>query len=260
MLDNITNFKMPEITSRSFFGKIFQIYTWLVIFPVSWFITALASLFILLTSRVFGPRWASKTIGKVWGKVLLWIAFSPAKVAGTENIDSSQSYIIVCNHQSLYDILAIYGYLPAEIKWVMKKELGKMPFVGMACRTMGHVFVDRGNTEKAKQSLEDARHKISDGVSAFFFPEGTRSKNGELINFKKGAFRMAKDLDLPILPVTINGANKVMAPNTLCIFPAKITLTIHKPIPVEQVSNEDVTNLSRIAKNIIASGLESKIE
>jgi 1-acyl-sn-glycerol-3-phosphate acyltransferase len=258
MFDNITNFKMPEITSKTVFGKVFQIYTVLIIYPISWAMTAIVSTLILIFSKLISPRWASKVIGRAWGKVLLWIAFSPAKVIGAENVDRKQSYIIVCNHQSLYDILLVYGHLPAEIKWVMKKELEKMPFVGLACKTMGHVFVDRSNTEKAKQSLSAAKHLISDGVSAFFFPEGTRSKSGLLLPFKKGAFRMAKELNLPILPVTINGANSVMTPGSLSIFPAKVSLTIHKPISAEVYSEKDVNELSSMSKTAIASALEIK--
>jgi 1-acyl-sn-glycerol-3-phosphate acyltransferase len=152
-------------------------------------------------------------------------------------------------------MLAVYGYLPVEFKWVMKKELLKMPFVGASCKALGHVFVDRANSEEANQSLIDAKDKITDGVSAFFFPEGTRSPDGELKNFKKGAFRMAQSLNLPILPVSIKGANKIMAANSLIICPNTITMTIHPSINAEIVSKSSTTDLSRLTKTSIASGL-----
>jgi len=223
--------------------------------PISWFITALVALLTIIFSYLINSRWASKWIAPWWGKLIIFITFSRVEVIGKENIIKGQSYIIVCNHQSIYDMLAVYGYLPVEFKWVMKQELLKMPFVGASCKALGHVFVDRSNSEKAKQSLIQAKDKITDGVSAFFFPEGTRSADGQLINFKKGAFRMAKSLELPILPVSIKGANKVMAAHSLVIFPHKITMTIHPPIKAEVVNQISANELSRMSKTCIASGL-----
>jgi len=235
----------------------FQLYSWLVIYPVSWLVTALIALLTIVFSFLLSPRWASKWIAPWWGKLIIAVTLSRVKVKGQENIDANKSYIIVSNHQSLYDTITIYGYLPAEIKWVMKKELALMPFVGLACKALGHIFVDRSNSELARQSLIAAKDKVTDGVSAFFFPEGTRSKTGQLLTFKKGAFRMAKTLNLAIVPVTISGANKVMAANSFVICPATIQLTIHKAIPVDQVNNLSVQELSKQAKSVIASALQS---
>ncbi len=240
---------------RNTFCWFFQLYTWLVIMPLSWFITALIALLSIVFSVVINDRWASKWIAPWWGRLIILISFCRVTVAGKKNVNTNQSYIIVCNHQSIYDMLTIYGYLPSEFKWVIKKELEKMPFVGSACKALGHVFVDRSNSNKAKQSLIDAKSKINEGISAFFFPEGTRSKDGELKAFKKGAFRMAKSLNLPILPLTISGANQVMAANSLVICPHKIVLTIHPKISTEQVDNLSVTELSNLAKSIISSQL-----
>ncbi|HFC30738.1 MAG TPA: 1-acyl-sn-glycerol-3-phosphate acyltransferase, partial [Oceanospirillales bacterium] len=206
-------------------------------------------------SMIINPRWSSKHIAPWWGKSIIFITMSRVEIKGIENIDKKQSYIIVCNHQSTYDTLTIYGYLPLEFKWIMKKELERIPFVGIACKTLGHIFVDRSNSEKAKQSLIAAKSKISDGVSAFFFPEGTRSPTGELINFKKGAFHMAQTLALPILPITITGANKVMPANSLMICPHKITLTIHPAISAKVVKELSTNELSNRAKTTIASSL-----
>lgn len=206
-------------------------------------------------SLLVNPRWTNKWIAPWWGKLIILITFCRVKIIGTQTLKKGQSYIVVCNHQSLYDILTIYGYLPVEIKWVMKKELEKMPFVGVACKVLGHVFVDRRNSDKARQSLIDAKEDVSDGVSAFFFPEGSRSLDGELVQFKKGAFRMAKTLELPILPITISGANKVMPAKSLIICPHEIRLTIHEPIMADVVTTETANELARRAKSLIISAL-----
>ncbi len=235
--------------------RYFQIYTWIVIYPVSWAITIFIALSTMLFSVLVTPRWSSKWVAPWWGKLIIWVTLSRVELSGLENVDKKKSYIIVCNHQSIYDMLTIYGYLPLEFKWVMKKELLKMPFVGMACKTMGHVFVDRGNSGKANQSLRDAADKITDGVSAFFFPEGTRSKTGELKVFKKGAYRMAKELGLPILPITITDANKVMPANSFIICPHKIKLTIHPEIEASEVDSLSNNQLIERSRSKIASSL-----
>jgi 1-acyl-sn-glycerol-3-phosphate acyltransferase len=240
---------------KNTFCKLFQVYSWLIVIPVSWLITALFAFLTITFSLLVNPKWTNKWIAPWWGKLIILITFCRVKIIDRQNAQVGQSYIIVCNHQSLYDILTIYGYLPVEIKWVMKKELGKMPFVGIACKTLGHIFVDRRNSEKAKQSLIDAKDDVSGGVSAFFFPEGSRSTNGELTHFKKGAFRMAKTLELPILPVTISGANKVMPAKSLKICPHEIKLIIHQPISADVVATETINSLSVQIKSIIASAL-----
>lgn len=240
---------------KSKFCPIFQIYTWLVIYPVSWLITALAAIITIIFSTLISPRFASKWIAPWWGKLIIWVTLSRVKRFGFENADKNQSYIVVCNHQSVYDVLAVYGYLPLEFKWVMKIELLKVPFVGIACKILGHVFVDRTNSEKAKQSLVEASNKITDGVSAFFYPEGTRSRTGELMSFKRGAFKMAKDLNLPILPVTIKNANKIMPAKSLTICPNTMEMTIHKPISVEEIEQKTAQELMASARETIASAL-----
>jgi 1-acyl-sn-glycerol-3-phosphate acyltransferase len=247
-------FKFQIIVKRVY-CPIFQIYTWLVIYPVSWTITILIALLTILFSILVTPRWSSKWVAPFWGKLIIWVTLSRVELSGLQHIDKKQSYIIVCNHQSIYDMLTIYGYLPLEFKWVMKKELLKMPFVGMACKALGHVFVDRGNSEQSSQTLKDASDKISDGVSAFFFPEGTRSRSGELKVFKKGAYRMAKELKLPILPMTITDANKVMPANSLIICPYKIKLSIHPAIKSDEVEKLSINQLIDISKSKIASRL-----
>ena len=240
---------------KNIFCQLFQVYSWLIIIPVSWLITALFAFLTITFSLLVNSKWTNKWIAPWWGKLIILITFCRVKIIDKHNVEIGQSYIVVCNHQSLYDILTIYGYLPVEIKWVMKKELEKMPFVGIACKTLGHIFVDRRNSDKARQSLIDAKDDVSGGVSAFFFPEGSRSLDGELTHFKKGAFRMAKTLGLPILPITISGANKVMPTKSLKICPHEISLTIHQPITAEIVTTETINALSIRTKSIIASAL-----
>ncbi len=254
----INDFNLYEIILNRLSCYLFQIYTWFVIYPVSWIITASVAILTVLFSFLINARWASKWIAPWWGKLIIFISFTKVEIIGGEHFDKSQSYVVVCNHQSTYDTMMVYGYFPGEFKWVMKKELKKVPFVGAAGKAMKHIFIDRRNSAVAKQSLIDAKEIINGGVSAFFFPEGTRSPSGELLTFKKGAFRMAKSLGLPILPITISGANKVMPAKSLVICPGRITLTIGDPISSVVVRNSSVNELSKLAKQRIAAYISHK--
>ncbi|MFC3193469.1 lysophospholipid acyltransferase family protein [Marinicella sediminis] len=233
----------------------YQIYVWLVVYPFAWLLTILVAMLISLLSILGAAEFAGKYIARPWGKVILWITPVMVEKNGQSNIEPHQSYVVIANHQSTYDILVVYGYLPLNFKWVMKIELRKMPFVGFACEKMGHIYVDRRNRQASIQAMRNAREQLVDGTSVFFFPEGTRSCGDQLKPFKKGAFRMAKDLQLPILPVTIAGADQVLKSGGLLITPGRIGLTFHEPIPVEQVTKLGTAQLIARCQDIIASGL-----
>jgi len=176
-------------------------------------------------------------------------------VRGREHVDKTQSYVIVSNHQSQYDIFVLYGWLGIDFKWVMKQELRKVPALGTACAKIGHIFIDRSKTEAALRSLNDAKSKIVNGTSVIFFPEGTRSRNRELGRFKKGAFRMALELGVPILPVTISGTREILPTQSTALFPGRATMTIHLPIEVSDYDRKNIPALIEKTRKIIDSVL-----
>ncbi len=176
------------------------------------------------------------------------------KVYGRENIDKNQSYVIVSNHESQFDILLIYGWMGVDFKWVMKKELRKIPVLGIACEKLQHIYIDRSNHMASIKSLENAKKRIVNGTSVMFFPEGTRSADGSLGDFKKGAFRMAIDLGVPILPVTIVGTRDILPTKTLALFPGKAKMIIHKPVDISGYDNKNIEKLIEKTREIIASG------
>jgi len=177
------------------------------------------------------------------------------KVYGKENIKMEKSYVIISNHQSLYDIFLIYGWLGIDIKWVMKKELAKIPGLGFGSKKVGHIFLDRSNSRVALESLNDAKRKLVNGTSVVIFPEGTRSVSGLPGSFKKGAFKLALDLNLPILPITIIGTRNILPTGTLDVRPGKVFLIIHKPIDISNYSEERMKELMDEAKRIISAPL-----
>jgi len=231
---------------------LYQPYKWLIFGPILVCATFLFGALAMGCAALAGPR-AASIFGVVWARLNSWATPMLVKTIGTENIAKTQSYVIVSNHQSQYDIFVLYGWLGIDFKWVMKIELRKVPVLGIACEKIGHIFIDRSNTEAALRSLNNAKSKIVDGTSVIFFPEGTRSKDGNLGRFKKGAFKMALDLGIPILPVTISGTRAILPTKTIDIFPGRARMTIHPPVNISGYDNGSLKNLMTEVRNIIES-------
>ena len=240
---------------RTLFWFLYQPYKYLVVAPVLGLATAFFATLALVLSLFTSSREASRLAAVPWARVMAWVTPMRVEVEGRENIDPHQSYVLVSNHQSQYDIFMLYGWLGVDFKWVMKQELRKVPGVGVACERLGHIFIDRSNHAAAIATLEAARTKIVDGTSVIFFPEGTRSTDGRLLRFKRGAFRMAVDLGLPILPLTVTGTRDVLPANTSDLMPGSARLIIHEPISIEGVTVEGCQELSDRVREVIASSL-----
>ncbi len=222
---------------RQFLIMIYQFCIWLPLFLV---ITILTALVTTIGCLLGGERFFSYYPGMIWSKLTCIITLCPVKVIGKEKLNKKQSYIFVSNHQGAYDIFLIYGYLGQPIKWVMKKSLRKIPLVGKACEAAGFIFVDSSSPKAAAKTIEEAESKLNNGASISIFPEGSRTKTGKMAPFKKGAFQMALDLKLPIVPVTINGSYEVMPIQTYFIRPHKMELIIHDPISTEEYAPLDI--------------------
>lgn len=239
------------------FQLLYILYTWILFVPVMLLATVAFGLTCLALAPVFGPRRTSQLTAVPWARLGLWLSGIRVRIEGRENVEAGQSYVIVANHLSHIDIWLLYGYLGLDFRWVMKQELRHVPVIGISCATLGHVFIDRSDHEKAMASLDAAKRRIVDGTSILFFPEGTRSRSGRLQVFKKGAFRMALDLDLPVLPVTLSGTREVLRPESALLQPGTIHLRIHDPVPVTGKTPEQLAEASRDA---ILAGLDAAPE
>lgn len=209
---------------------LFRIYQWIIAAPLMVVATILACIATLLGTLIFGHRKAGYWPPMIWSRCVCALAFVRVRVVGRHQLDAKQSYVFVANHQGAFDIWAIYGFLGHKFKWLMKKSLEKVPLVGFTCRIAGHVFVDDSSVAGIKQTIADAEKMLGNGMSLVIFPEGHRSYDGHMTPFKRGAFMLAGEFGLPIVPVTIDGAFKVMPRNSYNITPGTITLTIHEPI------------------------------
>ena len=152
----------------------------------------------------------------IWSTWVLKVLFLPVEVIGRENLKHGESYVFVSNHQGAFDIFLIFGHLRRNFKWMMKQQLRKIPFVGYACEKSHQIFVDRRGPKKIKASYDKARLTLKEGMSVVVFPEGSRTYNGRMTAFKRGAFMLADELQLPVVPLTINGSFDVMPRTSKC--------------------------------------------
>ena len=234
---------------------IYIIYQYLIAFPLIIVVTLFTAVFTILCFPWKNGK-APRAVQVFWSRSVLWFLLIPIKVTGQENVDPKQSYVFVANHQSFLDVFAVYGWLPNNFKWLMKKEIRKVPFVGTACAVAGHIFVDRSNPRAALQSMDHIKKELVDGISTVIFPEGTRTKTGEMGRFKQGAFKIAMDMGLPVVPLSLNGFFKAMPSGQAFANPrARVSLHIGKPIDISQFN--DINEAMEYLREQIASGLQS---
>ena len=235
-------------------------YTWLVFVPIFLVLTLLTALTTIIGCLLGGERVFSYYPGMIWSRLTCYLALCPVYVRGREHIERGKSYVFVANHQGAFDIFMIYGFLGVPIKWVMKAGLEKIPFVGAACRAAGFIFVDNSSTKAAARSVREAERALKSGASIAIFPEGSRTKTGRLGRFKKGAYQMAADQHLPIIPITLNGPFDVLPIGSLNLHRRPMEMVIHEAIPAESMdpSHEGLQQMANRTREIIESSLWDK--
>ena len=209
---------------------LFLVYQWVITAPILLVITFLTALVTIIGTSLFGTHAWGYYPAHWWSRIVCWLWFVRVKVVGRENIDSKTSYVFVANHQGAFDIWSIYGYLNHDFKWLMKASLENIFMVGKACRRSGHIFVDDSSISNIRETIEKSESTLRDGMSLVIFPEGSRSWDGSMGEFKRGAFMLASEFKLPVVPITVDGAFKAMPRTTYNVTPCRITLIIHPPI------------------------------
>lgn len=208
---------------------LYLIYQIVIAFPIMLVLTLITAL-TTMTGSIFNDRFWGYWPGMIWGRLFYIVFLIPVHVHGRENIKKGQSYVITPNHQSYWDAFLMYGFTGIKFKWVMKKELGKIPFVGWACRMAGHIFIDRSSRSSSMKSISQAESKLKDGMSVVIFPEGTRTHDGRMSRFKRGAFLISEQLGLPILPVAIDGNYTVMSRHAWHVTWSPVHITFLEPV------------------------------
>lgn len=172
-------------------------------------------------------------------------------VNGIEKIDKSKTYIIVCNHQAMFDI-PLMAFIPLNFRWVAKREVYKIPFIGWVTWMRDDIGIERGGLSSTKKMLRKARKFVANNVSLVIYPEGTRSKTGKMNPFKEGAFIIAKTTGKDILPVVIDGTCEVTNRGKFNLkIPGKMSLTVLDPISAEEIRKMDIKEISDLSKERI---------
>lgn len=241
---------------------LYRIYQLLIALPLIALYTLITSLMVTIGCTLGNGHFWGYYPGKWWAQFIIRILLLPVKVEGRENLVKGQSYVFVANHQGAFDIFLIYGFLSRNFKWMMKRQLRQMPFVGKACASAHHIFVDKRGASKIRETYDRARQTLQGGMSLVVFPEGARSFTGHMGVFKRGAFMLADDIELPVVPLTINGSFDIM-PRTRdmkWVVWHPLRLTIHKPILPVGKGTDNIKYLEEESYKVVMSGLEEQYQ
>ena len=241
---------------------LYRTYQLLIALPLIAIYTVITSLIVIIGCSLGNGHFWGYYPGKWWAQFIIRILMLPVKVEGRENLVKGQSYVFVANHQGAFDIFLIYGFLCRNFKWMMKLQLRQMPFVGKACEAAHHIFVDKRGASKIRATYDSARQTLQGGMSLVVFPEGARTFTGHMGVFKRVAFMLADDIELPVVPITINGSFDVM-PRTRdmkWVVWHPLRLTIHKPIQPIGKGADNIKYLEEESYKVVMSGLEEKYQ
>jgi 1-acyl-sn-glycerol-3-phosphate acyltransferase len=240
----------------------YYLYQLVVVLPVLVLSTIVTAIEVAIGCALGDGHFWGYYPGRWWARIIIRALLLPVKVEGRENLERDHSYVFVANHQGAFDIFLIYGFLGRNFKWMMKRQLRQVPFVGFACERSHQIFVDKRGPSKIRKTYEDAREILKEGYSVTVFPEGARTFTGHMATFKKGAFALADELQLPVVPLTINGSFQVLPRmrgfNFVNWHP--LSLTIHQPIYPTGQGAENVEATLRQAYDSVMSALEPEFQ
>ena len=236
-----------------YFYRIYQLF---VALPITIIATIVTALVVAVGCTIGNGHFWGYYPGRWWAWVVTRAFLLPVTVEGRGNLERGHSYVFVANHQGAFDIFLIYGFLGRNFKWMMKRQLRKIPFVGFACKMSHQIFVDKRGPSKIKETYDKARATLKSGMSVVVFPEGARTFTGHMGVFKKGAFMLSDELQLPVVPLTINGSFNIMPRmnDWRWVVWHPLRLTIHQPIyPVGKGSSNIQATLKQSYDSVMSS-------
>ena len=210
-----------------------------LVLTISTFVNASWVILAALFRVRYRPDGVYDAAARNWGRRALWASGVDFQVHGIDRVPRGRPVIFAANHQSWFDIFLVLAALPGRVRFVAKKELLRVPFLGSAMREAQHIFIDRQNRQAAFSAYEKAAQAIREGLSAVVFPEGTRSRTGDLLPFKKGPFVLAIAAGVPIVPAYCDGTFTLMPKGSARLRPHPIALRFGSPIDTEGLTYDD---------------------
>ena len=232
----------------------------LLLFPRGLFVLVFTPLFtaaVCVTAMLFsmigrGSAEELQWLSRFWGRTVSRAGGMSVKVEGCEKLDPTKPYIFAANHQSQFDIFALQGYLGIDFRWLAKKELFDIPVFGSSMRIAGYIPINRGKGREAFKSLIEAAEKIAKGTSVVIFPEGTRSPDGSLQEFKTGGMMLAIKSGVSIVPVAITGTHHIMPKGTLLARPGHVMIRVGEPIETSGLKPKQKNDLAIMVHDAVA--------
>ena len=237
---------------KTFLNIIYKVYSFIIALPLFVVVTIITAVVIMIATLLGDKDNIDYFMSKWWSRLTIALFLLGVKVEGREKLDKRQSYVFLANHQGYFDIFLTYGYLGHNFKWMMKEYLRKIPFVGLACAASGQIFVD-DTRAGIKKAVERSRKTLTRGMSMVIFPEGTRSYDGSMSEFKRGAFMLSNEIGLPIVPMTINGSFHIFNRKAKSVSHGTLHLYVHDPITPDYYQSKPTKLFMQEVHDIIES-------
>ncbi len=209
--------------------------------------------------RLFDPSgFTSHKVSALWARLLcLWNGIQ-VEVEGLEHARANRAQVFLANHQSFFDIFALAGFLPVQLRWVAKASLFRIPFVGWSMHASGYIPVQRDDRKNAYKAFMASVDKLKSGASIVIFPEGTRSKDGRIGEFKKGGTLLAMRAGVPIVPVTLIGTGPIIPKGSTSVRPGKVRIILSPPIEIETAKGQKESDLLPQIRDTICKNFDSQ--
>ena len=202
----------------------------------------------------------SHKVAALWSKLICQWNGIRVEISGMENLMTDRAQIFIANHQGYYDIFALSGYLPVQLRWVSKASLFRVPFMGWAMSAARYIPVERGDRKKSYQAFLNTIESVKAGNSVVIFPEGTRSADGNIGPFKKGSQLLAQRADVPMVPVTITGTRDIIRKGSIMIYPGPIRIVISPGVTLDGKDSKKGDEALEAIRNTICKNFEEHRE
>ncbi len=236
---------------------------WNAVFAVLLFLSIIMVSPLLLKAKYL--EWRGKVsakdiyadkVARGWSKAIIKLTGSKVEVIGAENIPEKSPVVFISNHQSYFDILVLLAYIPGQKGFIAKIETNKVPIFSAWMKQIHCIFMDRSNLRQSFESIKEGINNLQNGYRVVIFPEGTRSHNAEIADFKHGSFKLATKAGVPIIPVTIIGSYKIWEENNR-IRPSQVKVIISKPIETSSLTRDEIRELPDKVHSIISGNLSA---